>query len=143
MKKNEYKTQVEASKTLLKKETNLNNVVRNDIPKYEIIKQLIVGLESEFVNLKKIVSVDFEVNDEAVEKAEKISKIAFALQSCLNVDKGEEIAVNLTWLYRFVRYSCKRIIDNEDLTYIKPAHLVARNLKEGWLNMPEESRQIN
>ena len=27
MKKNEYKTQVEASKTLLKKETNLNNVV--------------------------------------------------------------------------------------------------------------------
>ena len=131
MKKNEYKTQVEASKTLLKKETNLNNVVRNDIPKYEIIKQLIVGLESEFVNLKKIVSVDFEVNDEAVEKAEKISKIAFALQSCLNVDKGEEIAVNLTWLYRFVRYSCKRIIDNEDLTYIKPAHLVARNLKEG------------
>jgi len=37
----------------------------------------------------------------------------------------------------------KRIIDNEDLTYVKPAHLVARNLKEGWLNMPEESRQIN
>ena len=50
MKNNEYKKQVETSKTHLKKETNLNNVVRNDIPKYEIIKQLIVGLESEFVN---------------------------------------------------------------------------------------------
>ena len=45
MKNNEYKKQVETSKTLLKKETNLNNVVRNDIPKYEIIKQLIVGLK--------------------------------------------------------------------------------------------------
>ena len=99
---------------------------------------MIDGLEQEMVDLKKAVAIDFEVNDEAIHRAEKISKIAFALQSCLDLEKGGDIAEKLTWLYRFVRYTCKRIIDNEDLTYIKPAHLIARDLKESWSGIGSE-----
>ena len=39
--------------------------------------------------LKKILFQDLAVTNKSKEKAEKISKIAFALQSCINVDKGD------------------------------------------------------
>lgn len=140
MYKNQYEKEIVSDKELSRKKSNVNDIVQDTISKYDIVLKLICGLEEEIVKLKKAVSIDFEVNEEAVDRAEKISKIAFALQSCVDDKEGGDLAKNLHWLYRFVRFSCKRLIDNEDLTYIKPAHLIAKDLKEGWLGIPAEQR---
>lgn len=138
MNQNNYKKELTEKGNLERKTENVEHIHNGNISQYEIVKKLIDGLEQEMVYLKKAVAIDFEVNDEAIQRAEKISKIAFALQSCLDLEKGGDIAEKLTWLYRFVRYTCKRIIDNEDLTYIKPAHLIARDLKESWSGIGSE-----
>ena len=75
------------------------------------------------------------------EKAEKISKIAFTLQSCLDLENSNEIAENLNWLYRFIRYMSKRIQDNEDMNYVQPAFKIATELKEAWDEIPQEYRK--
>ena len=141
MYKNKYEEEFKNKKELSRKRSNVNDIVEDKLSKYDIILKLVCGLEEEIVKLKKAVSIDFEVNEEAVDRAEKVSKIAFALQSCIDDKEGGDLAKNLHWLYRFVRFSCKRLIDNEDLTYIKPAHIIAKDLKEGWLGMPSEQRK--
>ena len=70
----------------------------------------------------------------------KISKIAFRLQTCLDLEGDNEIAEQLNWLYRFIRYMSKRIQDNEDMNYVQPAFKVASDLKEAWDGIPEEHR---
>ena len=141
MYKNKYEEEFKNTKELSRKKSNVNDIVEDKLPKYDIILKLVCGLEEEIVKLKKAVSIDFEVNEEAVDRAEKVSKIAVALQSGIDDKEGGDLAKNLHWLYRFVRFSCKRLIDNEDLTYIKPAHIIAKDLKEGWLGMPSEQRK--
>ena len=78
---------------------------------------------------------------------QKISKIAFALQTCLDLDNkdkdGKKIAEDLNWLYRFIRYMSKRVQDNEDMNYVQPAFKIATELKEAWDGIPEDSRKIN
>ena len=74
------------------------------------------------------------------EKAEKISKIAFTLQSTIDQEKGGEISENLTWLYRFIRYMAKRIQDNDDMNYVQPAYKICESLKEGWDGIPVNVR---
>ena len=94
----------------------------------------------EIEDLKKVLFTDLAVTNDSKEKAEKISKIAFRLQSCLDLENDNEIAEQLNWLYRFIRYMSKRIQDNEDMNYVQPAFKVASELKEAWDGIPEEYR---
>ena len=58
------------------------------------------GLVNEIEELKAILFKDLSVTNNSKEKAEKISKIAFTLQTCLDLEKGEKIAEDLNWLYQ-------------------------------------------
>ena len=111
------------------------------LSQYEIIKRMLNGLVLEMEELKKILFTDLAVTNASKEKAEKISKIAFTLQSCLDLENSNEIAENLNWLYRFIRYMSKRIQDNEDMNYVQPAFKVATELKEAWDEIPQEHRK--
>ena len=110
------------------------------LSKYEIIKKMIDGLVEEIEELKKVLFTELSVTNNSKEKAEKISKIAFRLQSCLDLENDNEIAEQLNWLYRFIRYMSKRIQDNEDMNYVQPAFKVASDLKEAWDGIPKEYR---
>ena len=105
------------------------------------------GLVNEIEELKQLLFTDLSVTLKSKEKAEKISKIAFALQTCLDLDNkdkdGKKIAEDLNWLYRFIRYMSKRVQDNEDMNYVQPAFKIATELKEAWEGIPEESKKIN
>ena len=110
------------------------------LSKYEIIKRMIDGLVNEIEELKKVLFTELAVTNNSKEKAEKISKIAFRLQNCLDLENDNVIAEQLNWLYRFIRYMSKRIQDNEDMNYVQPAFKVASELKEAWDGIPEEYR---
>lgn len=110
------------------------------LSKYEIIKRMIDGLVNEIEELKKALFTELSVTNNSKEKAEKISKIAFQLQNCLDLENDNVIAEQLNWLYRFIRYMSKRIQDNEDMNYVQPAFKVASDLKEAWDGIPEEYR---
>lgn len=139
MQKNQYN--VSEEKVLNHKKTLVDETINaNKLTKYEIIKRLYEGLLTETEELKKILFEDLSVTKKAKEKAEKISKIAFTLQSTIDQEKGGEISENLTWLYRFIRYMAKRIQDNDDMNYVQPAYKICESLKEGWDGIPVKVR---
>ena len=126
---------------LEKKQNLVDDTIKvGKLSQYEIIKRMLDGLVLEIEELKKVLFTDLSVTNESKEKAEKISKIAFTLQSCLDLENSNEIAENLNWLYRFIRYMSKRIQDNEDMNYVQPAFKIATELKEAWDGIPEEYR---
>lgn len=111
-----------------------------ELNKYQIIQELLHGLKLEITDLKRILFEDLSVTIKAKDKAERVSKIAFALQSCINLDDGGDVAKNLTWVYRFIRYSVKRIQDNDCMNYVKPASDAIDDLVEAWDGIPNEHR---
>ena len=126
---------------LTEKEILLDDTIKDGkLSKYEIIKKMLDGLVKEIEGLKQILFTDLAVTNNSKEKAEKISKIAFTLQSCLDIDNNNKIAEDLNWLYRFIRYMSKRIQDNEDMNYVQPAFKVAKELKDAWNGIPENQR---
>ncbi len=132
---------IEKEKKLSKKKTLLDETIKHKkLSKYEIIKKMYEGLLNEMDDLKKILFEDLSVTEKAKAKAERISKIAFALQSVIDMDNGKEISEQLTWLYRFIRYMAKRIQDNEDMNYVQPAYKVVQELNEAWAGIPTHHR---
>ena len=127
---------------ILKSKENLldDTIVNDKLSKHEIISKMYEGLVNEIEELKGILFKDLAVTNESKEKAEKISKIAFALQSCLDMENGNELSENLNWLYRYIRYMSKRIQDNECMNFVQPAFKIASDLKEAWESIPEKHR---
>ncbi len=126
---------------LKEKQILLDDTIKDGkLSKYEIVKRMLDGLVKEIEELKQILFTDLAVTNNSKEKAEKISKIAFTLQNCLDIDNDNKIAEDLNWLYRFIRYMSKRVQDNEDMNYVQPAFKVASELKEAWDGIPQEYR---
>ena len=137
----DYSKILEKEKILKSKENLLDDTIDKDkLSKHEIISKMYEGLVNEIEELKGILFKDLAVTNESKEKAEKISKIAFALQSCLDMENGNELSENLNWLYRYIRYMSKRIQDNECMNFVQPAFKIASDLKEAWESIPEKHR---
>tara|TARA_B100000242_G_C42680560_1_gene318914 strand:+ start:77 stop:499 length:423 start_codon:yes stop_codon:yes gene_type:complete len=137
----DYGKIIEKEKILKNKENLLDDTINEDkLSKHEIISKMYEGLVNEIEELKGILFKDLAVTNESKEKAEKISKIAFALQSCLDMENGNELSENLNWLYRYIRYMSKRIQDNECMNFVQPAFKIASDLKEAWESIPEKHR---
>ena len=74
-------------------------------------------------------------------KQKKYLKLLSHFKAVLDLENSNEIAENLNWLYRFIRYMSKRIQDNEDMNYVQPAFKIATQLKEAWDEIPQEHRK--
>ena len=136
-----YNKILEKEKKLLEKENLLDDtIVEDKLSKHEIISKMYKGLVSEIEELKSILFKDLAVTNESKEKAEKISKIAFTLQTCLDMENGAKMAEDLNWLYRYIRFMSKRIQDNECMNFVQPAFKIATGLKEAWDSIPEKHR---
>ena len=136
-----YSKILEKEKKLLKKENLLDDtIVEDKLSKHEIISKMYQGLVSEIEELKSILFKDLAVTNESKEKAEKISKIAFTLQTCLDMENGAKVAEDLNWLYRFIRFMSKRIQDNECMNFVQPAFKIATDLRDAWDSLPEKHR---
>ena len=84
----DYNKILEKEKKLLNKENLLDDTIIEDkLSKHEIISKMYKVLVSEIEELKSILFKDLAVTNESKEKAEKISKIAFTLQTCLDMEK--------------------------------------------------------
>ena len=137
----DYSKILEKEKKLLNKENLLDDtIVEDKLSKHEIISKMYKGLVSEIEELKSILFKDLAVTNESKDKAERISKIAFTLQTCLDMENGAKMAEDLNWLYRFIRYMSKRIQDNECMNFVQPAFKIATDLRDAWDSIPKKHR---
>ena len=137
----DYSKILEKEKKLLNKENLLDDtIVEDKLSKHEIISKMYKGLVSEIEELKSLLFKDLAVTNESKDKAERISKIAFTLQTCLDMENGAKMAEDLNWLYRFIRYMSKRIQDNECMNFVQPAFKIATDLRDAWDSIPEKHR---
>ena len=97
---------------------------------YSIIHELLLGLNERLsASVKSIEKGSF---DNAKEQAQKAEKIAFSLQNCLDFKEGGEIADNLNYLYRHIRFATKIYIEKDKEDLLKSALFVSNEILEGW-----------
>jgi len=96
----------------------------------EIIHELLLHLNKNLSDAIK--NIDKGKLDDAKEKARKAESIAHALQNCLNVKDGGEIAENLNYLYRHIRFAAKNLLEKEKTELLTSAHFVSNEILEGW-----------
>ena len=138
-----YNEIMDKENVMNKKETLIDDAInKGKLSKYEIIARMFEGLVNEIEELKKILFQDLAVTNKSKEKAEKISKIAFTLQTCLDLESDNQIATDLNYLYRYIRYMSKRVQDNDDMNMVQPAFSIASQLKEAWDSIPVEERKV-
>ena len=97
---------------------------------YSIISELLKGLNEHLSD--SIKSMDKGNLDSAKKLAQKAEKIAFSLQNCLDFKEGGEIADNLNYLYRHIRFATKIYIEKDKVDLMQSALFVSNEILEGW-----------
>ena len=97
---------------------------------YAIIHELLQGLNEHLSD--SIKSMDKGNLHSAKELAQKAEKIAFSLQNCLDFKEGGEIADNLNYLYRHIRFATKIYIEKDKVDLMQSALFVSNEILEGW-----------
>ncbi|OUU61644.1 MAG: hypothetical protein CBC22_07055 [Alphaproteobacteria bacterium TMED62] len=100
---------------------------------YDVINELLRELNSRLK--KSLILMEKQSIDKAKENAKKAQNIAFALQNCLDVKNGGEIAENLNFLYRHIRFATQSYIEKEKSDLLSSAHFVSNEILEGWKGM--------
>tara|TARA_E500000178_G_scaffold233105_1_gene229593 strand:+ start:3167 stop:3550 length:384 start_codon:yes stop_codon:yes gene_type:complete len=103
---------------------------------YDVINELLRELNSRLK--KSLILMEKQSIDKAKENAKKAQNIAFALQNCLDVKNGGEIAENLNFLYRHIRFATQSYIEKEKSDLLSSAHFVSNEILEGWKGMNSE-----
>ena len=100
---------------------------------YEIIHELLTGLNG---NLSESIKyMDTGKIEEAKDKAKKAEKIAYSLQRCLDFKEGGDIAENLNYLYRHIRFATKILVEKDKEDLMKSAYFVSNEILDGWKGM--------
>ena len=97
---------------------------------YSIISELLQGLNEHLSD--SIKSMDKGNLNNAKELALKAEKIAYSLQNCLDFKEGGEIADNLNYLYRHIRFATKIYIEKDKIDLMQSALFVSSEILEGW-----------
>ena len=100
---------------------------------YEIIHELLSNLNNSLS--EAVTNIDKGNLDEAKIRAKKAEAIAYALQNCLDMKDGGEIAENLNYLYRHIRFAAKNLLEEEKSDLLTSAHFVSNEILEGWKGM--------
>ena len=97
---------------------------------YSIIHELLQGLNEHLSD--SINSMNKGNLNNAKELAQKAEKIAYQLQNCLDFKEGGEIADNLNYLYRHIRFATKIYIEKDKVDLMQSALFVSNEILEGW-----------
>ena len=97
---------------------------------YSIIHELLQGLNEHLSD--SIKSMDKGNLNNAKELAQKAEKIAYSLQNCLDFKEGGEIADNINYLYRHIRFATKIYIEKDKIDLMQSALFVSSEILEGW-----------
>ena len=97
---------------------------------YSIIHELLQGLNEHLSDSIKYMDKGNLSN--AKELAKKAEKIAYSLQTCLDFKEGGEIADNLNYLYRHIRFATKIYIEKDKVDLMQSALFVSNEILEGW-----------
>ena len=97
---------------------------------YSIIHELLQGLNEHLSD--SINSMNKGNLNSAKELAQKAEKIAYQLQNCLDFKEGGEIADNLNYLYRHIRFATKIYIEKDKVDLMQSALFVSNEILEGW-----------
>ena len=112
--------------------SEVSQKIENSNP-YEIIHELLNGLNDNLSDSIKL--MESGKIDDAKNKAKKAQKIAYSLQRCLDFKEGGEIADNLNYLYRHIRFATKILIEKNKEDLMKSAFFVSNEILDGWKGM--------
>ena len=111
------------------KSSKISQDIENLNP-YSIIHELLQGLNERLSATVK--SIDKGSFENAKEQAQKAEKIAFSLQNCLDFKEGGEVAENLNYLYRHIRFATKIYLEKDKKDLMESALFVSSEILEGW-----------
>ncbi len=112
-----------------------SNIVQkmNIDDKHDIINELLSALNK---NLKEtLINLDKKKAEKAKDTAKKAQNIALALQNCLDIKNGGEIAQNLNYCYRHIRFATQNFLEKDKSNLLTSAHFVSGELLSGWKGM--------
>ena len=111
------------------KSSKISQEIENLNP-YSVIHELLQGLNERLS--QSVILLDKGNLKNAKEEAKKAQKIAYSLQTCLDFKEGGEIADNLNYLYRHIRFATKIYIEKDKEDLLKSALFVSNEILEGW-----------
>ena len=110
------------------KKSGVSQKIESSNP-YEIIHELLNGLNDNLSDSIQLMETG-KIED-AKNKAKKAQKIAYSLQRCLDFKEGGEIADNLNYLYRHIRFATKILIEKNKEDLMKSAYNVSNDILDG------------
>ena len=114
------------------KNSNIAQKINTD-DKYDIINELLSALNKSLE--ETLINIDNKKAEKAKNNAKKAQNIAFALQNCLDVKNGGEIAENLNFCYRHIRFATQSYLEKNKSNLLTSAHFVSSELLSGWKGM--------
>ena len=105
----------------------------NTNDKYDIINELLSALNQSLE--ETLINIDNKKAEKAKNNAKRAQNIAFALQNCLDVKNGGEIAENLNFCYRHIRFATQSYLEKNKSNLLTSAHFVSSELLSGWKGM--------
>ena len=120
------------SKLAKYKNSNIAQKINTD-DKYDIINELLSALNKSLE--ETLINIDNKKAEKAKNNAKKAQNIAFALQNCLDVKNGGEIAENLNFCYRHIRFATQSYLEKNKSNLLTSAHFVSSELLSGWKGM--------
>ena len=105
----------------------------NTNDKYDIINELLSALNQSLE--ETLINIDNKKAEKAKNNAKRAQNIAFALQNCLDVKNGGEIAENLNFCYRHIRFATQSYLEKDKSNLLTSAHFVSSELLSGWKGM--------
>jgi len=120
-------------------QTNVQTGVESATP-HRLIQMLYEGALDRLAQAKgAMMRKDFETKATLLNKS---MQIIAGLRSCIDMERGKEVAENLDSLYD---YMIRRIVSasaRNDVSIIDEVSELLRNIKSGWDEMPENFRRM-
>lgn len=88
--------------------------------------------------------IEYEEKKDVKEKArlvEKAVKVIDHLQSCLDMEKGDEIARNLDRLYSYILVTLTEANMKNDMERIRQCRGLIETIREGWLSVCDAGKR--
>ena len=106
-------------------------VTDKSLESIKVIETLLKKLQTNLMVLAKLNS--FEKNNDEHEKLSvEVLEISYFLENTLDHKHGGEIARNLQALYQHIRFAVLRAKENEDISFLKSAESVIKEINKGW-----------
>ena len=109
-------------------------VTSKSLESIKVVEKLLKKLQENLVFLAKLKSIEKE-NIKHEKLCVEVLEVAHFLENTLDFAQGGEIAKNLQALYQHVRFAVLRAKNEDDISFLKSAESVVKEINKGWAKL--------